>query len=182
MPFLNKKPKSNILKTVGHFCSAAQHAPKELETKRFWGQELNTESQRSQSGLGWKGPSRSSSSNLSALGRAAEHWIRLPRTHPTSPWTPPGMGHPELPWAACWKQLSVQKLITCRTAAQNIWKFTGYKSTYMRYWHTTHYFLSHCVWRDGDSLQPSVMAEAHMGMAFCELWTRNHGFYGLLCA
>ena len=35
-----------------------------------------------------------------AMGRAAPHQLRLPRAHPTWPSVPPGMGHPQLLWAA----------------------------------------------------------------------------------
>ena len=33
------------------------------------------------------------------VGRAAPQQLRLPRVHPTWPWAPPGMGHPQF-WAA----------------------------------------------------------------------------------
>lgn len=54
----------------------------------------------SQSGLGWKGPQSSPSPN-------PVPWVGLPPSssaypgpRPTWPWTPPGVGHLRVPWAA----------------------------------------------------------------------------------
>jgi len=60
-----------------------------------------TESHNHMNGLGWKGPQWTSSFIPPAMCRVTYHRTRLPEPHPAWPWMPPGMGHPQPPWATC---------------------------------------------------------------------------------
>jgi len=55
----------------------------------------------SQNGLGWKGPQCSSHSNPLLCAGSPTTSPGCPEPHPAWPWMPPGMGHPQPPWATC---------------------------------------------------------------------------------
>jgi len=55
----------------------------------------------SQNGLGWKGPQWPSSSNPLLCAGSPTTRPGCPEPHPAWPWMPPGMGHPQPPWATC---------------------------------------------------------------------------------
>ena len=55
----------------------------------------------SQNGFGWKEHLQSSSSTHLTWAQLLPTRSGYIGPHPTWPWTPPGMGHPQSPWAAC---------------------------------------------------------------------------------
>jgi len=55
----------------------------------------------SQNGLGSKGPQWSSSFNPLLYAGSTTSRPGCPEPHPAWPWMPPGMGHPQPPWATC---------------------------------------------------------------------------------
>ena len=55
----------------------------------------------SQNGPGWKGPQRSWSFNPLLCAGSPTTKPGCPKPHPAWPWMPPGMGHPQPPWATC---------------------------------------------------------------------------------
>jgi len=56
-------------------------------------------------GLGWKGPQCSSQSNPLLCAGSPTTRPGCPEPRPAWPWMPPGMGHPQPPWATCSKYI-----------------------------------------------------------------------------
>ena len=61
----------------------------------------NHKIRESQNDLGWKEPCSPPSSNLLPWARQRPTSLGCPGPHPTWPYAPPGVGHTQLPWAAC---------------------------------------------------------------------------------